>query len=341
MLDSFDPDQLFTVLACSFGATAVGLFCGFFIGRWYTLANEPRKLRRDRERTLQAMTSLLSSTDKLNEDVDTHNAALVEAEKDISQLQVEGEGHVGAQFETLQSKLLEDITVMAESNRRLEQELTVSRYQIEQQAQELDKRKQEARTDALCRTGNRKAFDEAIQFMLSRFGSKTVSFALMLIDVDKFKRINDTFGHAAGDSVLINIGNALKECVRPGDIVCRLGGDEFAILLNRTGEKEVQLVGDRIRHTVETLDFQVGDESQTTVVTMSMGLTAVRADDDAHTIYERADQALYESKQLGRNRLTTRTLEDKSKDPTDATPAAPQKTYAEIKAEMLGGESVF
>ena len=334
MFESIDTHAIYTILAWSFGSTAVGLFCGFCIGRWFTLANEPRKLRIDRERTLRALTTLLTSTDKLNEDVDSHNAALHEAEKDISQLQMEG----SEQFDSIQSKLLTDIATVVESNRKLESELVVSRYQLEQQAQELDKRKLEARTDALCRTGNRKAFDEAIQFMLSRHGSVGTSFALMLIDVDKFKRINDTFGHSAGDNVLINIGNALKECVRPGDVVCRLGGDEFAILLNNTSDKEVKLVGSRIRQTIETLDFEVGDESQTTVVTMSMGLTAVRLLDTAESLYDRADQALYESKQLGRNRLTTR-LENPEEDERKEE-EAPRKTYAEIKAELLEGEKI-
>lgn len=327
-----DPESMMVALGCTLGATIVGLLCGFFIGRWVTLAHEPHKLRRDREKTLDALTTLLNSTDKLNEDVDFHNAALVEAEKDISEMRAQGE------VEHLQSRLLDDITSMVQSNRKLENELVQSRYQLERQAEELDKRKKEARTDSLCQTGNRKAFDEAMQYMLSRAVTGT-PFSLMLVDVDNFKRINDTFGHSAGDSVLMNIGDALKACVRPGDIVCRLGGDEFGVLLESTGDAEAQAVGQRIRATVETLDFMVDGEDLTTVVTMSMGLTAYRRNDSKKKLYDRADEALYESKALGRNRLTTRLLVDERK-PEQIEDVRPQKTYEELKAELMKGETV-
>ncbi len=325
-------DTMLVILGCSFGATFVGLICGFFIGRWYTLAHEPRKLRKNRERTMAALTSLLTSTDKLNEDVDCHNAALVEVEKDISQIDSDD----GA-FDSLRSRLLSDITTMVHSNRKLESELVQSRYQLHQQSEELDKRKREARTDTLCQTGNRKAFDEAMQYMFARRSSKGGSFALMLIDVDNFKRINDTFGHSSGDAVLINIGNALKACIRPGDVVCRLGGDEFAIILDKTGPEEVALVGSRIRSTIEQLDFLVDEaEGQRTVVTLSMGLTAVDQDDDALSLYDRADEALYDSKSHGRNRLSIRSGET-TLDSVGAVALddSPQKSYEEIKAEIL------
>lgn len=322
-----DPESMMIALGCSIGATTVGLLCGFFIGRWFTLAHEPHKLQKDREKTLEALTTLLCSTDKLNEDVGSHNAALVEAEKDISALQAGGE------VEHLQSRLLDDITSMVQSNRKLENELVQSRYQLERQAEELDKRKKEARTDSLCQTGNRKAFEEAMSYMLSKAKNGS-PFSLLLVDVDNFKRVNDTFGHSAGDEVLVSIGDALKACVRPGDVVCRLGGDEFAVLLDSTGEDTVALVGRRVRETIENLDFMTGEDDLTTVVTLSMGLTAFRRSDNARTIYDRADEALYESKTKGRNRLTTRLLNDAAKAEIEED-STPRKSYEEIKAELL------
>jgi diguanylate cyclase len=276
----------------------VGLVCGFFIGRWFTLIYEPKRMRRDREQMLAAVASLMSSTDKLNEDVDVHNAALFEAERDISEIRGV------AEVEHVQDRLLTDITYMVEANRKLEDELVESRQMLAIQAQELDKRKREARTDALCNVGNRKAFDEALHFMLNKLRGKKRYFSLMLIDVDNFKRINDTFGHSAGDQVLTAIGEALKSAVRPCDTVCRLGGDEFAILFDRTGEKQVRNVALRLRAQVEEMDFITGDENQRTLVTMSMGVTtAVPADTDA-SLYNRADEALYKSKAHGRNCLS-------------------------------------
>jgi diguanylate cyclase len=133
----------------------------------------------------------------------------------------------------------------------------------------------------------------------------------MLIDIDHFKRINDTFGHKAGDEVLRSIALALQECVRPKDFVGRLGGDEFVLIIEELTEDTTELVGKRIRAAIELYDFSINSLGQSTVVTMSMGLSVIAPGDTVASLYERADRALYKSKQLGRNRLcsiTERTL---------------------------------
>ena len=278
----------------------VGLLCGFFIGRVYTLTNETARLKKDRESTLNSLMSVMSSTNQLNQDVDVHNSALESAKQELESL--DREDHL----DELQTALVSNIARVVESNRKLENDLVVSRYKLDSQAQELDRSRREARTDALCDIGNRKAVDETLQFMVSRYQqSQNSSFGLMLIDIDHFKRVNDTFGHQAGDEVLTSISLALKECVRPDDFVGRLGGDEFCIMLDGLTESDAQLVGTRIRSTIELYDFTINDSGQSTVVTMSMGLTVIRPEDDAVALYERADRALYKSKQLGRNRLCT------------------------------------
>lgn len=280
----------------------VGLASGFFIGRTFTLAHEPRRLKRDRERTLKALSGLLDTTDQLNTDVDTHNSALVTAKRDLEDVTLGSE----IQYNTVQNELLTHISRVVEANRRLETDLTQSRYQLETQAQELDRSRKEARTDSLCKIGNRKAFNEHLNYRASRFTARGESYGLMVIDVDHFKRINDTFGHSAGDQVLISIGSALKQCVRPEDFVARLGGDEFAIILVGLDESNAKQVGNRIRSTIELFNFQVGDEQgSTTVVTLSMGLATALEGDGKKCLFERADQALYKSKELGRNRLYT------------------------------------
>ena len=126
-----------------------------------------------------------------------------------------------------------------------------------------------------------------------------------MIDIDHFKRINDTFGHKAGDEVLTSIALALQECIRPKDFVGRLGGDEFVLILEELTEETAELVGKRIRAAIELYDFSINSLGQSTVVTMSMGLSVVAPGDTVATLYERADRALYKSKQLGRNRLST------------------------------------
>ncbi len=303
-MTGIDSATVIFISAWSLAAVGVGLTCGFFIGRAFTLSNEPKRLKKDRERTLAALSGLLASTEQLNEDVDTHNTALESAQRDLEEVQPAPEA--AENYGSIQTELLGHISRVVQANRRLENDLTQSRYQLEIQAQELDRTRLEARTDPLCKIGNRKAFTEHLNYRLSRFIKQQDNFGLMIIDVDHFKRINDTFGHAAGDQVLVNIGEALKQCVRPEDFVARLGGDEFAVILDGLTDENAKFVGTRIRSTIELYDFQVGDEKgSTTVVTLSMGLAVATDGDGKQSLYERADQALYRSKELGRNRLYT------------------------------------
>ena len=325
-----DTSQLLFICIWSLANVGVGLLCGFFIGRVYTLTNETTRLKTDRDATLQSMMTLMKSTNQLNEDVDIHNSALQSAKLELESLDRE------EQLDDLQTALVSNIARVVQSNRKLENDLVVSRYKLENQAQELDRSRREARTDALCDIGNRKAVDETLQFMVSRYKQNPASsFGLMLIDIDHFKRINDTFGHQAGDEVLTSIAIALKECVRPEDFVGRLGGDEFCILLEGLTDETAKMAGARIRLTIELYDFTIDDSGQSTVVTMSMGLAVVRPEDDAVALYERADKALYESKRLGRNQLFT------ISDQTDETLEQSEQenmSYEDFKAQINQSE---
>ncbi len=324
------------VAVWSLAAVGVGLVCGYMMGRWHTLHREPKKLRRDREMTLQAMMTLLKSTKQLNQDVDCHNSALATAHQELGGISDGGE------LADMQSVLMSNIEHVVESNRRLEHDLVVSRYKIEAQAQELDRSRDEARTDALCKVGNRKAVDETLSYMVSRFQSKKRSFGLMLIDVDHFKRINDTYGHNAGDEVLSSIAIALKECVRPTDFVGRLGGDEFVIMFDNLHAENARPAGRQIRDAIELYDFSINGKGMSTVATLSMGLTVVRPSDTEASIYKRSDAALYRAKELGRNRLFT-IIDDSDLDPNKApapvaaaiAPAVPGvSSYETFKASL-------
>ena len=140
MIDSETSTIIFVVI-WSLAAVVTGLLCGFVIGRSYTLTHESKRLKEDRERTLGALVGLMESTDQLNNDVDVHNNELVSAQKDILDIDT------GNDFNHLQSRLVKNISRVVESNRRMENDLVVSRYKLETQAQELDRTRHEARTD--------------------------------------------------------------------------------------------------------------------------------------------------------------------------------------------------
>lgn len=326
------------IIICSIVAlivAGVGMICGFVIGRSYTLSHEPRKLKKDRERTLSSLLKLLDSTQQLNVDVDLHNNELESARNDLALL----DAREDESLLHLQARVVDNITKVVESNRKLEHELVVSHYEMERQAEELDRTRKEARTDTLCNVGNRKAFDEAFHFMFSRYQRHGVHFGLMLIDIDHFKRINDSFGHQSGDAVLVSIGNALKECVRGKDVVCRLGGDEFAILLHQLHDGNARSVGARIREAIEKHDFSVGDKGHSTVVTMSMGLVAARSNDNRDSLYERADAALYKAKEMGRNRLYTIADQPEGTELEESLlEQVQQLSYEDIKRNLMNEE---
>ncbi len=323
-----DVSSLLLPIIWSLAAVGIGLICGFFIGRVYAVSNQPKKLRRDREKTLEALVSVLNSAHQFNADVSQHKTALQSAETEIQNVS----STVG-EFEDLQESVISTIRTIVQANQKMENDLVVSQYQLEATAQELDRSKKEARTDALCNIGNRKAVDETLQYLVSRYQSKKKPFGLMLIDIDHFKRINDTFGHESGDEVLVNVGRALKECVRPEDFVGRLGGDEFVLMLEGLTGSNAVAVGSRIRSTIELYNFSVGNKGESTVVTLSMGLAVISAGDDLKTLYKRADAALYRSKELGRNQLYTM-IEDEGKSEPDKPDNSPFASYEEFKASF-------
>jgi diguanylate cyclase len=243
------------------------------------------------------MQVLLQRTDQLTTDVDSHNTELHEAERTIDDMELDGD------FGTMQSALLTQISTVLQANRRLEHDLVCARYELNEQTQELDRARKEARTDQLSGIANRKAFDERLNYLLSINKRHGTTFSLIICDVDRFKWINDTHGHQAGDRVVNGLGRTLAEQIRETDFAGRIGGDEFALLLYQVGPQHAREVGNRIRQIVERRNFNVGHDDERLAVTLSMGLTGVRGDDTADTIIARADEALYLSKQSGRNQL--------------------------------------
>ena len=122
----------------------------------------------------------------------------------------------------------------------------------------------------------------------------------MLLDLDRFKVLNDTYGHLAGDQVLNGFAQDLKSCLRHSDIVCRWGGEEFIVLLKDTDGQIGLIIAEKIRQYVEQQSYTY--KGQILRVTVSIGLTTLQPDDTLHTLLSRADHAMYRAKQSGRNR---------------------------------------
>ena len=161
-----------------------------------------------------------------------------------------------------------------------------------------------ALTDALTGLANRRAFREALESELARVGRHGRPASLLFLDLDHFKAVNDTHGHAVGDEVLEGFARVLTRACRRGDLAARIGGEEFAVLLPATGRVPASLVAERIRRVVE---FHPLGRSVPVRVTVSGGVVATEdfpAPPAADELLRRADSALYRAKAEGRNRVS-------------------------------------
>jgi diguanylate cyclase (GGDEF)-like protein len=161
---------------------------------------------------------------------------------------------------------------------------------------------QAATIDALTGVSNRRAFMELTERELNRAKRYGLKVALVMVDLDLFKRINDTYGHQTGDIVLKKFCDICEKDLRGTDIFGRIGGEEFAIVLPDTPFAEAQEVIERIRQDIEKTDVQIGKDS-TLHFTASFGMTELTDGTDFDGIFKHADQALYNAKESGRNKV--------------------------------------
>ena len=162
-----------------------------------------------------------------------------------------------------------------------------------------------ARIDDLTGLDNRRAFLASAERALERAQRRRENLALLILDLDFFKRINDTYGHRIGDLVLVEVADVLARSVRAGvDVVGRLGGEEFAILLPSCDEDEAQRAAEGVRAAVEA--SRVVTPTGEISTTVSVGCAAIALEDNVSAALQQADEALYAAKRGGRNRVALR-----------------------------------
>jgi two-component system cell cycle response regulator len=158
-------------------------------------------------------------------------------------------------------------------------------------------------TDALTGLRSRRFFEQALHAESSRSIRNGSELSMLLVDIDHFKSVNDTFGHNGGDRVLVEVAQRLGNLIRPGDLVARYGGEEFVVLLPGASPAVAREVGERLRHGVASTPIAVG-ESRTHRVTISVGVSGMPSIcSDANELVLAADQALYAAKGGGRDRV--------------------------------------
>lgn len=197
----------------------------------------------------------------------------------------------------LKEEVSKRTTELLNVNQRLAQQA----YELEQAKKELTV---EATTDALSQLYNRRYFTEIASHIFQKTTMQRQNLSLLMIDIDKFKEVNDTYGHDIGDKAIVCCADIFKKLARSSDIVTRYGGEEFIILLPATALKDALVFAERVRSKIET-QMQCQD-FDTLKLTVSIGVTQMVTEDKAiEDLVKRSDEALYKAKNAGRNRVVS------------------------------------
>jgi diguanylate cyclase len=206
-------------------------------------------------------------------------------------------------LETLIGNMSKDTHKLHDSMQHLQSQLEASKQEVEKLNRELKSAQGAALTDPLTGVANRRGFEAATQVLLDDPAIVARGICMLMLDIDHFKKINDTFGHLFGDKVIQALGSLLKTKVKGQDVVARLGGEEFGVLLPETTIEGAHVVAEQIRQGIEKSKIRRQDAQEPIGgITISIGIASYHGDLTA--MMDQADQALYVSKQSGRNRTT-------------------------------------
>jgi len=202
------------------------------------------------------------------------------------------------------SEIIHETRAVTRTSRSLESHLRATVQEVETLREELERVKREASTDTLTGLLNRGAFEVSLREAFEDTHSDVARFSLVLLDIDHFKQVNDTYGHLIGDKVLRLIAVMLTRSVKGQDVAARYGGEEFAVLLPGTPLNGAWTVAETIRRTVEKSRFKRTDTGEPIgTVTVSLGIAQHRLNESPDDLVRRCDQALYRAKRQGRNRV--------------------------------------
>ncbi|CAM4164003.1 GGDEF domain-containing protein [Roseateles saccharophilus] len=205
------------------------------------------------------------------------------------------------------NEVLRQTADMVQAVANLQAQLKESRKEILDLRSEVHRARHESLVDALTGLANRRRFDQELATLLLDADALPNSAdrpCLIMTDIDHFKRINDTYGHAFGDKVLKAVAQALSSVVADAGIVARIGGEEFAILLPAAPVAQAEELAERVRFTIATSRIRRSSGEELESITVSLGVTAALPQQAPLDLLARADAALYMSKQGGRDRVT-------------------------------------
>ena len=197
--------------------------------------------------------------------------------------------------------LVIEMQKVREHSHTLHDELEKHRTATETLSKKLEESEAKALIDALTNVLNRNAYNMKIGELVHEYKRYKEEWALLVLDIDHFKKFNDTYGHKTGDKVLKSVAATISNSIRVSDHIFRYGGEEFVVILSRINKETTKNLSEKIRREVER-DYLVDGDNELKV-TMSIGATIITPEDTEASLFERADKALYQAKQNGRNQV--------------------------------------
>ncbi|WP_333873272.1 GGDEF domain-containing protein [Methylobacter sp.] len=193
---------------------------------------------------------------------------------------------------------------LAETSITLQAQLDESKTEMQSLRQELAHARETAKTDALTGLLNRRAFDQKLDEYIEIHKQNDIELCLLILDIDHFKLINDTFGHQTGDNVLRYTANLMKKHIIKHHCAARYGGEEMAIIMPNTPFDKAMEIAEKIRVSLAQHPLKLkGSKKSIGTVTISIGVSSFKIDDSVESLIERADKAMYRAKDNGRNQI--------------------------------------
>ncbi len=279
-------DLLVTLFITSFGI-ALGWYLRAFMRREEPAQGRAEETNPEVQRAKEVLDRLQELAASVAADVGQHSQRVEQINEELSTSNTpETEKVVGA------------VTKLLQTNRQMQHRLASAEERLQEQARQIETQATAARTDALTGLANRRALDDVLARRLFEFQQLSQPFWMMMLDVDHFKRFNDTHGHQAGDEVLRGVARVLRANAQTADLVARYGGEELVVVFAAPLAAATQKA-DRIRQAIEDARFRF--EGIELRVTVSVGIAEIAAREDVAGLLRRADEALYTSKNAGRN----------------------------------------
>lgn len=282
---------LYLLMGLLFGTTllALGMALGFWMGKRVISPGLGQSLL-EQQQMVAALRNMASWTNDFAGDFTQYQSTMKSLTRDAAD-------NKKVQTKEEVQRLLDRIV---NANSHLQTRLESAEEKLDMQTKQLAGYLNEARTDGLTGLANRKAFDKKMDECFAKWQQTKHPFTLALIDIDHFKKINDTYGHPAGDAVLKEVSARLRELSNESILVARYGGEEFAIICDEDVQHAADIM-DRLRQTIAGKSIEA--EGHTISITISCGVARIMSDERIGKLVRRSDEALYSAKMGGRNRV--------------------------------------